>query len=316
MSKTAVLLMAYGGPDSLDDIEAYLLHVRGGRPTSPELIAEIKERYALIGGKSPLLEITRQVAVALEERLNKEGDGKYQVFIGMRHWFPYIRETVQQIAAQGYTRIISICMTPFASRMTTAVYFQHLNDAIQQAKEQYPNWAPQEVRVASWHLHPRFVKALATNVQQGLLQFKNTAPITTIFSAHSLPAVVGEEGDPYPQQFYALAAAVANHADLESRQWTIAYQSAGAGKIPWLQPSVDNKLEELAKKNHKNVLVAPIGFLSDHVEVLFDLDIEAKQEAEKLGISLERICSLNDDSEFIEVLFEIISEEMKQNGWS
>jgi ferrochelatase len=307
MKKTAILLMAYGGPDKLEDVAPYLLDVRGGRPTSPELTEEIKTRYAAIGGNSPLLPITRRVAQALEEKLQAEFGTEIEVFVGMRHWFPYIRETAAQIVEQGFDRLIALCMTPFDSRFTTEVYFLHLDQALAQ-HDLKPEM--EVVRIPGWYQEPGFAESLAQKVTQALSSFENEREVSLFFSAHSLPAVVLQEGDPYPQQFQTLAAMVAQQAGLTPENWQIAYQSAGAGKIPWLGPDLEEKVIGLGKEGTKDVLVAPIGFLCDHVEILYDLDIELLAETEHLGMNIKRTQSLNDDPLFINFLAERITKEL------
>ena len=308
--KTAVLLMAYGGPNSLEDVEPYLLDVRGGRPTSQALIDEVRERYAVIGGKSPLLEITCRQAEALEERLNQSASGPYQVFVGMRHWTPYIRDVVDQIAQAGITRILALCMTPFSSRISTGAYFDHLQRAIETHDETSP-WrqALTVHRVGAWFDHPTYVRAIAVNVRDGIHE-RGSTPFV-LFTTHSLPAALVEQGDPYAEQFEQLAGLVAKEAGLAAGQWMTCYQSAGAQNTRWLGPSLEETIDRLASEGQKSILVAPLGFLSDHVEILFDIDIEAQQIAEQTGVELSRIHSLNDQPLFIQALSEITQAEEK-----
>ena len=305
---TAILMMAYGGPDSLENVEAYLLDVRGGRPTSPELVEEIRQRYEVIGGKSPLLEITQQQAEALEKELNANADTPFKVFVGMRHWYPYIRETMSEIAASGITSIIAICMTPFSSRMSTGAYFEHMDRAIEQQVE-YPEWQTNLSisRIGAWYSHPKFIEAISTTIKESLLvATKNGFSPKVLFTAHSLPTIVVEQGDPYADQFVHLANLVADQAGLSSNQWGYCFQSAGAQSTRWLGPSLEDTLEDLSNQGEKSVLIAPIGFLSDHVEILFDIDVEAKQLADQLNLQLMRIPSPNDRPLFIEALTQII----------
>lgn len=308
-NRHAVLIMAYGGPDSLEDVEPYLLDVRGGRPTSPELIAEIRGRYATIGGKSPLLEITSRQARALEEVLNQAGNGTYQVFVGMRHWKPYIREAVDKIASEGLTRVTALCMTPFFSRMSTGAYYDHLQKAIETyAPDSTWQAGLQLRRIGAWYDHPGFVQALAGNLATSLETAKAThpQPPMVVFTAHSLPTALAEQGDPYASQFADLCEMVAREAGIQPGGWQVCYQSAGAQNVRWLGPSLEDTLPILAGKGLCNVVVAPVGFLCDHVEVLFDIDIEAQHEATELGIALTRTPSLNDRPAFISALSDII----------
>ena len=314
-SNHAILLLAYGGPDSLADVEPYLLDVRGGRATPPELVEEIRGRYAAIGGRSPLLEITRRQGQALEAHLNRNSPGNYRVFVGMRHWKPYIRETVDHIAREGITHVTAICMSPFFSRMSTGAYYEHLQKAIelQPAESAWRNELNLR-KIEAWYDHPDFVHALTVNLENGLKQFGSTAqprgekPIV-LFTAHSLPAALAEQADPYAGQFADLCQRVAEEAGLQPEDWRACYQSAGARNGRWLGPSLEDTLQKLVSEGRKTVLVASIGFLCDHVEVLYDIDIEARRLAAQAGIHLERTASMNDQPLFIAALAEIIQSE-------
>ncbi len=308
--KKAVLVMAYGGPDSLADIEPYLLDIRGGRPTSPELVAEIRERYARIGGRSPLLEITCTQAGALEQYLNKRASAQnaadgYRVYVGMRHWKPYIRETVAQIAADGCQSGIAICMAPHASKMSTGAYLQRLREA----QASLPA-APELDFIESWYDQPFLIQALARKVRAAARQFPAGAQpeIHYLFTAHSLPAVLQEQGDPYADQLHETARLLAQELRLSSKQWTFGYQSAGAAGGKWLGPSIEEILPELARAGIRNVLVTPVGFMADHVEILYDLDIEAQEIARAHDMRLVRSETLNATPDFIEGLANFIVE--------
>ncbi len=307
---TAILLMAYGGPDSLADVAPYLADVRHGRPTPPELIAEISARYAAIGGKSPLLSITNKQAAALERDLNAQASGNFRVYVGMRHWNPYIREVVGRIKADGCSRIIALCMTPFSSRMTTGAYFEQLAAAIE---EHYADNQPEVRQIGAWFDNAAYIRALAGKVEQGLQHFDadQRDQVQVIFTAHSLPAALADQGDPYPEQFKQLAAQVAEAAKITPGQWSYGYQSAGASAIRWLGPALEEMISRAAEQGQQNLLVAPIGFLTDHVEILYDIDIEARQQARGVGLQLERIPSLNADPLFIQALSQTILKESK-----
>jgi len=313
--KTAVLVMAYGGPNSLDDIEPYLLDIRGGRPTSPELIEEIRQRYARIGGRSPLLEITRAQASALERCLNdispsQESAPDYRVYVGMRHWKPYIREVVAQIAADGCENGIAICMAPHASKMSTGAYLQKLREALQ--AQEALNMPLTMDFIESWYDQPFLIESLARKVQAAAEQFPPAArsQIHHLFTAHSLPAVLQEQGDPYVDQLQQTARLLAQELGLSAGQWTFGYQSAGASGGRWLGPSIEDILPEFAKAGIRNVLVTPVGFMADHVEILFDLDIEAQEIAKEHDIHLVRSQSLNASPDFIQGLAKFIAERL------
>jgi protoporphyrin/coproporphyrin ferrochelatase len=316
--KTAVLLMAYGGPDSLDDIEPYLLDIRGGRPTSPELIAEIRERYARIGGRSPLLEITNAQAVELERCLNELSQkNEYRVYVGMRHWKPYIRDVVAQIAADGrqigsFQHGIALCMAPHASKMSTGAYLARLKEA------QAALSAPLAFDfIESWYDQPFLIQSLASKVRAAAGQFPPDArpQIHYLFTAHSLPATLIEQGDPYADQLQQTARLLAQELGLSAGQWSFGYQSAGAAGGRWLGPSIEDILPEYAKAGKHNILVTPVGFMADHVEILFDLDIEAQEIAKENGVRLVRSESLNATPSFIQGLAKFILERSasKQN---
>ncbi len=346
--KTAVLVMAYGGPDSLADIEPYLLDVRGGRPVSPEFLAEVRQRYAIIGGRSPLLELTRAQAAGLEKALNtisptpsargtlalppranvlrdpdseggemfktSEQDGvpTFRVYVGMRHWKPYIREAVAQIAADGFQDVLAFCMTPHASSMSTGAYVKKLREAAAASQ------APLDVKfIESWHDQAFLVKALAKKVRQAAEQFPpDVRPkVHYLFTAHSLPASIVAQGDPYPSQLQETARLVAAELGLKREQWSFGYQSAGAAPGTWLGPSIEDILPHMAGEGIQNILVTPVGFMADHVEVLYDLDIEAQEIAAKEGIHLVRSESLNASPDFIEGLAKFIFERMTTKNY-
>jgi protoporphyrin/coproporphyrin ferrochelatase len=307
MEQIAVLMMAYGGPNSLEDVEPYLLDIRGGRPTSPELIEEIRERYAKIGGRSPLLQITEAQALALETYLNdgsgNVGEWRYRVYIGMRHWYPYIRETVSHIVQDGLWRVVAVCMAPHYSKMSAGAYFQKLQEAQQALGAQLD-----VTRIESWNDEPFFIDALAERVEAGLERFPATerSRVPILFSAHSLPVAVIEGGDPYADELKETCRLLSARLKLPADRWGFCYQSAGATGARWLGPAIEDVIRELAAAGHKNVLVAPIGFVADHVEVLFDLDIEAKELAAEHGMRLERTESLNTSPAFIAALADLV----------
>jgi len=310
MAQTAVLMMAYGGPGSLDDVQAYLLDVRGGRATPDELVEEVKARYAAIGGKSPLLEITLAQAGALEERLNlAAGNGCYRVFVGMRHWFPYIREAVQEITRAGIERVTAVCMTPYYSAMSTQAYLDQLDSALESAAQDEGGVPFKVQAIRAWHTNPLFIQALVEKTAQTIRRFPEATGQAgkLVFTAHSLPAALIEQGDPYEPQLLDTARAVARGLALADDRWEFCYQSAGARNTRWLGPSLAETLTRLSQEDTKFVLVAPIGFVADHVEILYDIDVEAKRQADGLGMRLERTEALNTDAKFIEALAQIVT---------
>ncbi|MEP7199757.1 MAG: ferrochelatase [Chloroflexota bacterium] len=295
--KTGVLLMAYGGPNSLDDVEPYLLDVRGGRPTAPELVAEVRHRYALIGGRSPLLDLSNAQANALQRVL---GD-RYCVYLGMRHWHPYIKETMARIAADGIEHLIAIALAPHYSKLSIGAYMRK----VQEARDALtPNLRVSEV--LSWSTHPLFLDALAEKSKRALEKFpmERRAEVEFIFSAHSLPERIVHDNDPYPHELQATVAGVVER--LGSVRHQFAYQSAGSTREKWLGPDVGQVIAQLATRGKRNIIVQPVGFVCDHVEILYDVDIVYKQQAEKLGVHLERAESLNDSPLLIAGLADLV----------
>ena len=303
--RRAVLLMAYGGPERLEDVEPFLRDVRGGRPTPTELVAEVRARYSAIGGGSPLLAITRAQAAALEAELNRAGPEGWQVFVGMRHWHPYVADAVREIAAAGHRRVVALCLAPQYSRMSIGAYFARLDEALAALAD-----PPEVARVESWHDHPGFLDAVAEKVAGALARLPVPAgEVEVIFTAHSLPRRIVEAGDPYDDQVRATARRVADRAAARAGvrfPWTFCYQSVAAGATDWLGPEVTDVVADLARAGRRHLLAAPIGFVSDHVEVLYDLDVEARAAAETHGARLTRTESLNTSVAFIAALVEVV----------
>jgi ferrochelatase len=299
-----VLLMAYGSPDSLDEMEPYLLDVRGGRPVSPELLVEIKERYAAIGGRSPLLDLTRLQASALEAELNRRAEGTgvcFCAYVGMRHWQPRIRQAVAQMQADGVTQVTGLVMAPHRSRLSTGAYFDRLQEAIDELG------ADMKVRrVESWHDHPGLIAALAEKAAVAIELFAQSEPYV-LFTAHSLPRRILEQGDPYDVQLRQTARLLAERLGLAEGGWEFCYQSAGQSPEPWLGPPIEQQVLENIRVGRRNLLVAPIGFVCDHVEVLWDIDIAARSLARQHGARLERSESLNYSPTLIAALADLVT---------
>ncbi len=298
---TGVLLTAVGGPNSLDEVGPFLLDIRGGRPTSPELVAEFRERYAKIGGKSPLLEISNAQARALEARLNADG-GPYRCYVGMRNWTPHIRDVYAKMVQDGLERIIVLPLTPYHSRRSVGAYFRAVQEA--QAKLGVP---VSVTYVESWNTEPALLDAFVGKINGALAKlgargFRDPA---VVFTAHSLPRKLMEEGDDYEKELQETMGLILRRTQpLRAR---MAYQSAGRTEEPWLGPTLEDTLEELAEAGEKAVLVVPFGFISDHLELLYDLDIEAKETATRLGMPFERAESLNTDPAFIDAMAHAVS---------
>ncbi|MBI2956195.1 MAG: ferrochelatase [Acidobacteria bacterium] len=290
-----VLLLAHGAPDKLEDIPEFLLQVRGGRPLPPSAVEEITRRYALIGGGSPLLAHTRRQAEALAPRL------KLPVYVGMRNWHPFIAEAVERIACDAICRLLVICLAPHNSRTSIGLYRNALDEALTRIE------APPKVTfIEDWHTEPFLIQAFAEKLRSVLTDAREAAgrDVPVILTAHSVPERTIAAGDPYDQQVRETAARVAETAGCQL--WSSAYQSQGMTGEPWLGPTVESVLEELAGAGHRHVIVAPVGFLCDHVEVLYDIDIALKDYARTKGLRLWRTESLNDSPLLIEALASLV----------
>lgn len=303
----AVLLMAMGGPDSLESVEPYLLDVRGGRATPPELVEEIRDRYRVTGGRSPVLEITSELAGKLEAALNRPGLPPVRTFVGLRHWQPRIAQAWADVVAADPQRVVAICMAPQYSAMTVGKYLAKLEEARHEiGGDDIPI-----TTVASWSRHPRLVDALADTVVAGLERFgaEDREAVAVLFTAHSLPERVVAAGDPYADEVRAtMESVIARLPDGTSTRF--AFQSQGRSPEPWLRPDVEEVLVELAAEGRRHVLVAPIGFLSEHVEINYDIDIEFRARAAELGMRLERAPMLNATDPLVVTLAALVDEHL------
>lgn len=299
---TAVLLMAMGGPDCLENVEPFLRDVRGGRPTSPELVEEIRERYRVTGGKSPAVGITQAVAKKLERRLNESGEARYRVYVGLRHWHPFIKETYGELVKESPQQIIGVCLAPQQSALSTGAYRKKVEEARLELGDR-----TEVTYVGSWNCHPKLIAAVVDSIQQGLRKFPSEvrATVPVLFTAHSLPERVVAMKDPYPDEVKGTVEAVTRF--LGDRPTYFAYQSQGRSSEPWLGPTVEDMLDTMFREGYRQVLVAPIGFICDHVETLYDIDIELRQLAVGKGMRLERIAMLNDSPALIETLHDIVA---------
>jgi ferrochelatase len=282
--KPAVVLMAYGSPSRAEDIRPYLEDIREGRPVSDAAVDELSERYRRIGGRSPLDDATEGQRAALQGELG------LPVFVGMKHWRPRIAEAVKQALAGGADTIVGLVLAPHYSRLSVQGYRERLEEALQ---------GRAELRfVESWHTHEPYVAVLADRVRE--------SEAHVVFTAHSLPARIIDEGDPYRDQLLGTSRLIAERAGLGS--WSFAFQSESKTGEPWLGPDILDELDSLHAKGVERVLVCPIGFVSDHLEILWDLDVEAVERAAELGLDLERIDSLNDDPAFIRGLADLVRQ--------
>jgi ferrochelatase len=284
MPHTGVLLMAHGTPSSMEEMPEYLTLVRGGRAPSPELVAEMRRNYEAIGGQSPLTELTMAQANALAARLGP----LVPVAVGMRNWKPFIRDAVESLASAGVTRVVAIPLAPQFSTLSVSKYFAALEHAVPSTIEL--------LRVESFHAHPLLVGAFAERVRAA----RPGADEVIVFTAHSLPVRAIENGDPYPAEVAATAAAVAASAGISS--YCLAYQSAGRTPEPWIGPDIGDLIREQASRGARAFFVVPIGFVCDHTEILFDIDVQAAAAASAAGATLRRSESLNSSPSFIAML--------------
>jgi protoporphyrin/coproporphyrin ferrochelatase len=287
--KTAVVLMAYGSPTRPADIPAYLEDIRGGRAVRPEAVAELTERYRRIGGSSPLNEITERQRAALEHELAAP------VYVGMKHWAPRISEAADRAVGDGAERIVGLVLAPHYSGISIGGYHDRLSGALGDRAEL--------VMIESWHDHQPFIDLVADRVRG--------TDAHVVFTAHSLPERILAEGDPYKDQLLETSRLVAERAAVET--WSFAFQSESPTGEPWLGPDILTELERLRADGVSKILVAPVGFVSDHLEILWDIDVEAREKAAELGLELDRIQSLNDAPEFARALAILVEQVLDES---
>lgn len=297
---TGVLLMAYGSPQNLDEVEPYLRDIRGGRRPDPEAVEELKDRYRQIGGHSPLLEITQRQAAALQQKMDETLPGRYRTYVGMKHWHPFIAEAMEQMVADNLAGALGLVMAPHFSKMSIGGYEKRLKEAAKRTKATFPMGV-----VPHWYEDPGFVGFSADNLRVALAEWDANDPQTRVFfTAHSLPQAILKSGDPYRDQLVESAGLVAKAAGV--KRWEFAFQSASETGSRWLGPDIGERLEALAAEGGKRAVIYPIGFVADHLEILYDIDIEAAEKAKGVGLELRRSASPNDDPAFIEVLSGIV----------
>ena len=285
---TGILLLAHGGPDSLEDIEPFLRNIRGGRGFTPKLLEEITDRYRQIGGRSPLLDISRRQAAALERELGGPQAG-FRVYLGMRNWRPTIAQAMEEIRQDGVNRLVALCLAPQNSRLSVGLYFER----VQEAEKELGLAIPLSF-IESYHDEPLLIEAFAEKLRSAVdaAPVESRGKITVVFTAHSLPEKVLTNGDPYDPEVRGTAAAVAARCGIADLRF--AYQSQGMTAEPWMGPKVESVIDELAAAGCKQMILSPIGFLCDHIEILWDIDIYFRQYAAERGIELRRTESLND----------------------
>ena len=300
-TKKAVLLLAHGSPDLVEQVPDFLLRVTGGRPLPQPVVKEVKHRYGLIG-RSPLTELTLKQAELLA------GELCMPVYVGMRNWKPFIADAVRAMVFDGIEHAVAICLAPQNSRTSVGLYRSDL------ASNQGTAFAVDFVE--SWHDHPLLIRAFADKLRAGLDRARRearTQEIPIIFTAHSVPERTIADGDPYESQTKETASLVAREAALASEDWTFAFQSQGMSGGAWLGPRVEDTILSLNEKGHRHVFIQPIGFLCDHVEVLYDIDIGFKQFAAAQGMRLWRAESLNDSSLLVAALADVARTRFSQS---
>jgi ferrochelatase len=296
-----VLLLAHGAPDKLEDIPEFLRNVREGRPLPEPAVKEIIHRYSLIGGGSPLLRLTTLQAEALAKLI------AHPVYVGMRNWKPFIPEAVRGLRDDGVDRVVAVCLAPQNSRTSIGLYRKYLTDAVAQV---HPGLAVDFVE--SWHNHPGLIEAFRERAAEALLAAKDETggPVPVIFTAHSVPERTIAEGDPYERQVRETAALVARAAGLT--EYRLAFQSQGMTAEKWIGPTVESQIDELARAGWKNVLLVPVGFVSDHVEILYDIDVLFRDYGKARDVSVRRSESLNASPQFVTALASLVTARIKQ----
>ena len=343
-----VILLNLGGPDSIQAVKPFLFNlfsdrqiIQLGPPFLQKPLAwlistirskKTKRYYSLIGGKSPILDITRAQAAALEEALNtppptppprggraREGvtGVKFKVYVGMHYWHPFIEDVVPMIYKDGIRKLIALSLYPHYSVTTSGSSLSKLSEVV-------AGFQMETFCISSWHNHPLYIEALVDVIKKGIESFTPslTLPprggwmggegVHVIFSAHSLPKKIIDEGDPYVNQIMETIREITKQIPIK---WHLSYQSK-SGPVKWLEPYTDEKIRELAAMEIKNILVVPISFVSDHIETLYEIDILYKNLAEKLGITLKRVNSLNTHIHFIEALKDMIHRGVQEKGWN
>jgi ferrochelatase len=305
-SHTAILLMAYGSPNRLEDVEPYFTDIRGGRTPSREAVEELRSRYARVGVPTPLLAVSMDLGQQLERLLNLDppDDAIYTVHLGMKHWTPRITTAIDEIVDSGADRLIAIVLAPHFSKISTGGYRRQVEAALAVPRERSPRVSLEFVE--SWHELDGYVQAVAENVRMVRAEFRNPEEVVAVFTAHSLPARILNEGDPYQEQLLRTSELVAERAGIE--QWRFSYQSQSRTGEPWLGPDLVETVEELAAQGHRAVLVASVGFIADHLEIFYDIDIEAKERADALGIELRRTPMLNADPRLAHALHALVAQ--------
>jgi len=300
-TRWGVLLLAHGAPDRLEDIPEFLLNVRGGRPLPDAAVKEIAHRYSLIGGGSPLLRLTTLQAEALAALV------AHPVYVGMRNWKPFIAEAVKRLSDEGVERVVALCLAPQNSGTSIGLYRKYLMEAVAVV---YPGL--KVYLIENWHDHPGLIEAFrkrgATALELAERETGERVPV--VFTAHSVPERTIADGDPYQQQVLETAALVASAMGLAN--YRVAFQSQGMTAEKWIGPTVESEIDALAQAGVKNVLLIPVGFVADHVEILYDIDVLFRDYGKARNVNVRRSESLNDSPEFAAALASLVTTRIAQ----
>ena len=299
--RVGVVLMAYGTPRSPEEIEPYYTDIRRGRPPTPEALADLVARYDAIGGISPLAKLTEDQRDGLQAALDEIDPDTYHVTLGLKHADPKVEAASAELATAGFSKLIGLVLAPHFSSYSIGQYLDRTRQGVADAAAATP-----VAGVESWAVEPAFVDFIAADLGERLATMRAEAehPVRVLFTAHSLPQRIIDAGDPYPEELRSTAEAVAAKLGLtEGDDWTIAWQSAGRTPEPWIGPDILDVIDELgAAGQHSGVIVSAVGFVADHLEVLFDLDIEAAQRAEQIGLAFDRTACVNDEPSIMAAL--------------
>lgn len=300
--RVAVVLMAYGTPRTPDEIEPYYTDIRRGRPPTPEALADLTARYAAIGGVSPLAQLTEAQAVGLQRALDATEPGRFEVSLGLKHAEPKVEDTARQVASDGVDAVVGLVLAPHYSSYSIGQYLERTRQGVTESGVDIP-----VVGVESWATEPAFVGFLADDLNRRLaaMRERTGGRVRVLFTAHSLPQRIIDAGDPYPDELRSTAEAVAARIGLsEGDDWQIAWQSAGRTPEPWIGPDILEVIDSFAGADVAGVIVSACGFVADHLEVLYDLDIEAADRAASHGLAFDRTACVNDDATIMAALAE------------
>ena len=300
--RIAVVLMAYGTPRTPAEIEPYYTDIRRGRPPTPEALADLTARYAAIGGVSPLAQLTEAQGAALQTALDAEEPGRFVVALGLKHADPKVEDTARRVVADGATAVVGLVLAPHYSSYSIGQYLDRVRRGVVEAGADIP-----VIGIESWAVEPAFVEFLATDLADRVtaMRERTGGRVRVLFTAHSLPQRIIDEGDPYPEELRSTAEAVAARVGLtEGDDWQIAWQSAGRTPEPWIGPDILEVIDSLSDDGVSGVIVSACGFVADHLEVLYDLDIEAAERAKSHGLAFDRTACINDDPTVIAALAE------------